>query len=153
MLLCYIKGILYRILKKSSGIYFFISQFLPNFSLSRFLYPNQLNKKRIVLDLRVKLSTGENINVEMQSTSQAHFLKRILFYWANLYCQDLEKGQNYDKINLAYSFVFTSFPVLDPQIKEGLKATALNMLRKNFELSVISEVTGLSEEEIAKLGK
>ena len=77
------------------------------------LYPSKLNKKQVVLDLRVKLSTGENINVEMQTVSQKSFLKRILFYWSKLYSQDLEKGEFYDKINPAYSLIFTSFPVLD----------------------------------------
>ena len=41
--------------------------------------------------------------------------------------------------------------------KEGAlnkqKQIALNMLRKNFELSIISEMTGLSKEEIIQLGK
>ena len=94
------------------------------------LYPHTLNKKHIVLDLRVKLSTGENINVEMQTIPQKRFLKRILFYWAKLYSQDLEKGQGYDKIHPAYSLVFTNFSVLDKQIKDFTSSFSIRRDKK-----------------------
>ena len=35
--------------------------------------------------------------------------------------------------------------------QEGLQEVALNLLKKNAELSFISEVTGLSEDQIIKL--
>ena len=89
------------------------------------LIPERSNKKQAVLDLRVKLQTGENINVEMQTVSQKSFLKRILFYWAKLYCQDLEKGESYDKINPASSLIFTTFPVLDKKIKDFVSSFSI----------------------------
>ena len=75
------------------------------------LYPESLNKKQIFLDLRLKLSTGENINVELQAVRQKHFLKRILFYWSKLYSKDLGRGEDYHKIRPAYSLIFTTFPI------------------------------------------
>ena len=35
--------------------------------------------------------------------------------------------------------------------KEGIKETAKNMLKRNIEVEIIEEVTGLSKEEIEKL--
>ena len=50
--------------------------------------------KRVFLDLRVKLSTGEDINVEVQTTYKKHFLNRILYYWAKLHSQSLKKERD-----------------------------------------------------------
>ena len=115
------------------------------------LYPHSLNKKQIVLDLRVKLSTGENINVEMQTISQKHFLKRILFYWANLYSQDLEKGQGYDKIHPAYSLVFTNFSLLDKQIKDFTSSFSIRRDKKPHQL--FNEDLKIVIVELSKLTK
>ena len=78
-----------------------------------YIVPKSPIKKQIALDLRVQLKSGENINVEMQAVSDKYLLKRILFYWAKLYSQGLERGESYDKVNPAYSIVFTNFSVLD----------------------------------------
>ena len=98
------------------------------------LYPNKLNKKQVVLDLRVKLQTGENINVEMQTVSQEFFLKRILFYWAKLYSQDLEKGDSYNKITPAYSLIFTTFPVLGKEIKDFMSSFSIRRNKEPYQL-------------------
>ena len=90
----------------------FIEESLKNLDFKETaLYPLQTGKKQIVLDLRVKLASGENINVEMQTVRHKDFLKRILFYWSKLYSHDLEGGENYSKIKPAYSLIFTTFHV------------------------------------------
>ncbi|MCY4320957.1 MAG: hypothetical protein OXC37_00910 [Bdellovibrionaceae bacterium] len=43
--------------------------------------------------------------------------------------------------------------LLEEGIQEGRKETALNMLKEDFEISIISKVTGLAENEILKLKK
>ena len=40
---------------------------------------------------------------------------------------------------------------LEKGMEKGMKTVALNMLKKQIELSMISEVTGLSIEELKKL--
>ncbi|MCZ0932059.1 MAG: Rpn family recombination-promoting nuclease/putative transposase, partial [Oligoflexia bacterium] len=115
------------------------------------VYPKRLNKKQIVLDLRVKLNTGENINVEMQTISQKHFLKRILFYWAKLYSQDLEKGEDYNKINPAYSLIFTTFPVLDKQITDFISSFSIRRDKKPYHL--FNEDLKIVIVELSKLTK
>ena len=98
------------------------------------LYPENSHKKQAVLDLRVKLNTGQNINVEMQSCYKKHFLKRILFYWAKLYSQDLEKGQDYDKLNPTYSLIFTNFPILDNSIKDFMSSFSIRRDKEPYLL-------------------
>ena len=121
------------------------------------LYPENSHKKQAVLDLRVKLNTGQNINVEMQSCYKKHFLKRVLFYWAKLYSQDLEKGQNYDKLNPTYSLIFTSFPILDKSIKDFMSSFSIRrdkepylLFNKDLKIVIVelSKLTKSCEETI-----
>ena len=100
-------------------------------SLDSAIYPSSLTKKQITLDLRLKLDTGENINVEMQSLSQKAFLERILFYWAKLYTEDLKKGENYEKLYPAYSLIFTNFDVLS--LKDYMNSFSIRMDKEPFE--------------------
>ena len=65
----------------------------------------------MVLDLNVKLSSGENVNIEMQSTYQGGFKYRILSYWSMLYNQDTDRGDDYSNLNPTYSLIFTNFTV------------------------------------------
>ena len=75
------------------------------------IYPDLKEKKQIILDLRLQLSTGEKINVEMQSTQKKGFLSRILFYWAKLYTEDFNQAEEYEKLHPTYSLIFTDFSV------------------------------------------
>ena len=100
-------------------------------TLDSAIYPNSLTKKQITLDLRLKLDTGENINVEMQSLSQKAFLERILFYWAKLYTEDLKKGESYQKLYPAYSLIFTNFDVLS--LKDYMNSFSIRMDKEPFE--------------------
>ena len=114
-------------------------------------YPNPISKKQIGLDLRLRLSTGENINVEMQTIRQKYFLKRILFYWSKLYSQDLEKGEGYHKIHPAYSLIFTIFPVLDDRIKDFMSSFSIRRDKKPHEL--FNEDLKIVIVELSKLTK
>ena len=82
--------------------------------LNAAIYPPAEDRKQIVLDLRIRLNSGENINVEMQSISKDGFLPRVLFYWAKLYTGDLGRGQKYKALHPAYSLIFTDFEVVKP---------------------------------------
>lgn len=75
------------------------------------LLPDTPDRKRVVLDLNIKLASGENINVEMQSAFERHFLDRVLLYWARLHGQGLKRGDDYAMVNPTYSLIFTDFPV------------------------------------------
>ena len=81
--------------------------------------------KRVFLDLRVKLSTGEDINVEVQTTYKKHFLNRILYYWAKLHSQSLKEGEGYDKITPTYSLIFTEKPFLDKRVKDFMSSFSI----------------------------
>ena len=54
--------------------------------------------KGIVLDLRVRLADGRLIDVEMQSQWRSGSRKRFLFYWAKGFITQLQRGDDYAKL-------------------------------------------------------
>ena len=76
-----------------------------------FIPPDKPYGKQVVLDLSVKLSGGENVNIEMQVAFQKNFLLRMFAYWALLFIQDLDRGDDYANLNPTYSLGFTRFTV------------------------------------------
>ena len=73
------------------------------------VYPKSPGGKKIALDLLAHLSTGENINIEMQTMHHTHFMERTLFYWKKIYGQDFKSGEKYDVLRPAYSLIFADF--------------------------------------------
>ena len=69
--------------------------------------------KRTILDIKARDQDGKQFNVEMQMIAHAHFRQRILYYWARLYQQPLEKGESYSILRPTISVCFlndTLFP-------------------------------------------
>ena len=128
-------------------------------SLDSSLYPRSFSKKQITLDLRLKLNTGENINVEMQSLSQKAFLERILFYWAKLYTEDLKRGEGYEKLYPAYSLVFTDFDVLPARLTDYINSFSIRLDKQPYEeltnhlKIVIVELSKFKYENLQTLDK
>ena len=52
-------------------------------------------EKIVLLDLRVRLASGEYVDVEMQTRRHAALRERVLFYWARLYTGQLQRGRPY----------------------------------------------------------
>ena len=128
-------------------------------SLDSSLYPRSFSKKQITLDLRLKLNTGENINVEMQSLSQKAFLERILFYWARLYTEDLKRGEGYEKLYPAYSLVFTDFHILPARLTDYINSFSIRLDKQPYEeltnhlKIVIVELSKFKYESLQNLDK
>ena len=71
--------------------------------------------KTFILDLRAKFiressskRETEIINIEVQTTKQAHFTDRILAYSGRLYSEQLKAGEEYKLLAPVYSLVFTT---------------------------------------------
>jgi predicted transposase/invertase (TIGR01784 family) len=56
------------------------------------------NDKKGVLDVRVKMQSGTEINVEMQNFYDKTMADRALYYWAKRFISNLAKGQTYDQL-------------------------------------------------------
>jgi predicted transposase/invertase (TIGR01784 family) len=62
------------------------------------LTPEYLNGKEVRLDILAEASDGRRVNVEIQRQSRSYFIKRSLFYWAEVYFQQLPKGGKFSDL-------------------------------------------------------
>ena len=90
--------------------------------------PDQnIEDKFSIFDMKLKLNTGEKINVEMQGFYEKHLLKRVMFYLSRLYAEGLGKGEDYGQLPSSYSLVFTTVNVF----KETQKFYSTFSMRSN----------------------
>ena len=59
-----------------------------------------------VVDIKAKDQEGRLFNIEMQMLTSAAFTCRILYYWAKLYGQQIQEGDEYDLLRPTYSICF-----------------------------------------------
>ena len=63
-----------------------------------FILSDHITGKESILDIKVRLSSGQLVDLEMQVTHLSHFINRALFYTGKLITSSLDKGQNYGKM-------------------------------------------------------
>ena len=57
-----------------------------------------VDQKGIVLDIRVALADGQQVDVEMQSQGRPARRERALYYWARMYSSQLTRGDDYQDL-------------------------------------------------------
>lgn len=63
------------------------------------LAKEEFSDKTGILDVKLKLTNGTVIDIEIQASWNASFVKRTLFYWAKMYTADFKSGESYDKLH------------------------------------------------------
>lgn len=81
--------------------------------LERQFDPKHEFAKLSILDIRSKTKDGVKINIEMQVVNEKNYRRRSLYYWAKLYCDDLQAGQNYNDLTSTIMINLLSFKLLD----------------------------------------
>ncbi len=51
------------------------------------------------LDIKIRLKSGEKIDIEMQNLWFSSFTKRSIFYWAEMFTEDFKRGEDYFNLN------------------------------------------------------
>jgi predicted transposase/invertase (TIGR01784 family) len=69
------------------------------------------NDKEIRLDVRVKDEIGRTYNIEVQKAWHTGFYNRTLYYWAETYVSQIERGEHYKLLLPVRSIIITEFPV------------------------------------------
>ena len=64
--------------------------------LDKELTKEELSDKTGILDVKLKLSNGTVIDIEIQTSWNVSFVKRTLFYWSKLYTADFKAGESYE---------------------------------------------------------
>ena len=76
-----------------------------------------LDDKLSILDIKARDQSGRHFNVEMQMLAHRYYEKRILYYWAKLYQQQLHEGQDYLELRPTISISFLD-RVLFPEVAD-----------------------------------
>ena len=79
------------------------------------LTKEEFSDKTGILDVKFKLTDGTVIDIEIQASWNASFVKRTLFYWAKMYTADFKAGESYDKLHrcIAINIIADGFRLND----------------------------------------
>ena len=79
------------------------------------LTKEEFSDKTGILDVKLKLTDGTVIDIEIQAAWNASFVKRTLFYWAKMYTADFKAGESYDKLHrcIAINIIADGFRLND----------------------------------------
>jgi len=72
---------------------------------------DNIKKKNEILDLKVELDDGEICNIEIQLINKKNFRERMLEYWAKLYSNQLDKGEDYIKLKRTILIAIVDFNI------------------------------------------
>lgn len=114
--------------------------------LPTFLSGGLPDEKLGVLDVRVLLADGTQVDLEMQVAYFAHWERRILFYLGRMYTSQLEKGDTYEKLQKCIHVSILDF-IHFPEDEEYYRTIHLRDDRTG------QVYTDLFEIQILELGK
>ena len=79
----------------------------------RHLNIKEPEQKYGIMDLRIELENGTNCNIEIQIKEYEYEIERFLYYWANTYSRQLNRGERYKTLHKTISII-----ILDHEIKK-----------------------------------
>lgn len=71
-------------------------------------YPDEKSGR---LDLKTKFEDGTICQVEMQMADEKNTVKRILYYWAKSYTNQLKRGENYRDLKKTIGIIITNYTI------------------------------------------
>ena len=79
------------------------------------LTKEELSDKTGILDVKRKLTNNTVIDIEIQASWNASFVKRTLFYWAKMYTADFKAGESYESLHkcIAINIIADGFRLND----------------------------------------
>ena len=122
------------------------------------LTKEEFSDKTGILDVKLKLTDGTVIDIEIQASWNASFVKRTLFYWAKMYTTDFKAGESYDKLHrcIAINIIADGFRLNDAIHSEYLlqEKTAHTVLTDVLEVHFLDlQAAKKAKEEGKAAGK
>ena len=122
------------------------------------LTKEEFSDKTGILDVKLKLTDGTVIDIEIQASWNASFVKRTLFYWAKMYTADFKAGESYDKLHrcIAINIIADGFRLNDAIHSEYLlqEKTAHTTLTDVLEIHFLDlQAAKRAKEEGKAAGK
>lgn len=108
----------------------------------------RVNSVITILDIRAVTQNGHGINVEMQMVDSGHFIRRMLYYWAELYGETLHAGQDYAVLNRTITINFLNFNLFSRD-----RLISLNQLQDSQDHTLLTDLLQIYIIELPKLGR
>ena len=86
-----------------------------------------LDDKLIILDVKVRDQTGRYYNIEMQMLPFPCFSQRILFYWSQMYQEQLQSGDSYTELRPTVSISFLNYELFQDEPRSHLRFRLLEV--------------------------
>ena len=80
------------------------------------LGPESLGDKAAMLDIKARTADGVLIDVEIQMVNHRDMEKRTLYYWAKLFGQQLERGDDYRELHRTVTINVLDFSYIPGQV-------------------------------------
>ncbi len=105
-----------------------------------------------ILDVKIVANDVNNIDIEMQVTKSEYVAERILWYWAKLYSQSIDKGEGYNSTKKAICILIADFGI--ERLKDIRKYhTKWNIREEEYKNVILTDKLELHIIELAKLEK
>lgn len=118
--------------------------------VSNRLEREDVTKKSGLLDVRAKLQSGEDFNIEMQRADYKDITERILYYWSRLYGRKLNKSEEYKKLKPTISILITKYKLEETKGIEQYH-TIWNLREKHKSNKILTSNMEIHVLELAKV--
>ena len=111
------------------------------------LPPEEIDQKFSRLDLNLYVD-GRKINIEMQINKESAYKERTLFYWAKLYSDDLDSGEDYSALSQTICVNIINFNLFDCE-----NYHSHFMLKEKERDEIMTDKLAIHFFELKKVGK
>lgn len=111
----------------------------------------QADDKVGIIDVRATINNKNPIDIEMQILDNKDIEKRILFYWSKLYIKQIERGEDYEKLNRSISIIFLDYEL--KKFKELPIHTKWQIKESKNGRKILTEDLEIHIIEIPKINK
>lgn len=117
--------------------------------LNPYIDKDALEDKQSILDIRAVTSKGEQINIEIQVSNEYDMEKRTLYYWAKMYEEQLNEGEEYKGLKKTITINILDFKIVSNDQYHNVfhlwEDTTHILLTEDIEIHIM-ELTKLEEK-------
>lgn len=117
---------------------------------NKMMLGNRKNAKTGRLDIRAKFNDGEDCNIELQVMPYEHMTKRMLEYWAIMYGNKMNSGEDYSVLKPTISILIADYKLEELKDVEEYH-TVWNLREQKYFNKIITNDIELHILEIPKI--
>ena len=116
-----------------------------------YLQGSHIDDKVGIIDVRATINNKNLVDIEMQVLDKHNIEKRILFYWAKLYLNQIKRGEKYSKLERSISIIFLDYEI--EKLKELPTHTKWQIRNSKNGKTILTEELEIHIIELPKIMK